>query len=139
MKSNRSPSSACPDIFECLKCGDCCKGYGGTFLSKQDIEIVAEYVGTDADSFESKFCQLSGGRPVLAQQENGYCIFWDELCTVHPVKPRMCRQWPLIEGVLVDVKNWHVMASMCPGIRTDVPDRAIRGCVKAALRKEGGY
>lgn len=137
MRLNRSPSSDCPDIFECRKCGDCCKGYGGTYLSRQDIENIAEYVGADADSFESKFCRFSGGRPVLAQQENGYCIFWDELCTVHPVKPRMCRQWPFIESVLVDVRNWHIMASMCPGIRTDVPDRAIRECVKAALQKAG--
>ena len=137
MTSNRPPSATCSDIFECLKCGECCKGYGGTFLSKQDIEIIAEYVGTDADSFESKFCRLSGDKPVLAQQENGYCIFWDELCTVHPVKPRMCRQWPFIESVLVDVMNWHIMASMCPGIQTDVSDRAIRECVKAALQKTG--
>ena len=138
MTSNKSSSSDGSDIFECRHCGECCKGYGGTYLSRQDIKVIAAYVGTDADSFESKFCRPSGGKPILIQNENGYCVFWDELCTIHPVKPQMCRQWPFIKSVLVDVKNWHIMASMCPGIRTDVSDHTIRDRIKKALQKEGG-
>jgi len=116
-------------LFQCKKCGDCCNGYGGTFLSEKDIKVIAEYVNTDVKSFTAKYCRLSGGKPVLAQDENGYCIFWDKLCRIHPVKPYMCKTWPFIKSVLIDINNWHIMASVCPGIRTDVPDSVVKKCV----------
>jgi Fe-S-cluster containining protein len=119
-----------PEIFKCQKCGACCKGYGGTFLTRKDIKTIAEYTGTDPRTFIARYCQLSGDKPILAQSPNGYCIFWDKLCTIHPVKPRMCSEWPFIKSVLVDVKNWHAMAGLCPGMRTDVIDDKIKACVR---------
>ena len=67
------------------------------------------------------YCRLSGGRPLLAQGPDGYCIFWKKLCTIHPVKPRMCRRWPFIESILVDPANWLAMAGSCPGMATGIP------------------
>lgn len=123
-----------PDqIFTCQKCGECCRGYGGTFVAKEDIANISEYLNIDPNHFVTNFCQLSGGKPVLAQRQNGYCIFWDKLCAIHPVKPRMCKKWPFIESLLVDMSNWQKMASSCPGIRTDLPDRVVKECVKKIL------
>ncbi len=123
------------DIFKCEKCGDCCKGYGGTYVTEKDIKAIAAYLKTDHKSFIKDYCYMSGSRPVLAQQKNGYCIFWDKICTIHPVKPKMCRQWPFIKSVLIDVNNWQIMAGICPGIRTDVPDDIIKECVRKELLK----
>jgi len=123
------------DIFKCEKCGDCCKGYGGTFVTEKDIKAIAGYLKTDHKSFIKDYCYISGRRPVLAQQKNSYCIFWDKLCTIHPVKPKMCRQWPFIKSVLIDVNNWQIMASVCPGIRIDVSDDIIREYVRKELSK----
>jgi len=64
-----------------------------------------------------------------------YCIFWDGLCTIHSVKPRMCKTWPFIESILVDTINWSIMASLCPGIRTDVPNRIIKKRVAEELSR----
>jgi Fe-S-cluster containining protein len=108
-------------LFNCKKCGMCCKGYGGTYVTEANIQEIAAYTGTEPDTFVEKFCRLSGGKPVLAQQEDGFCIFWDEVCTIHPVKPRMCKEWPFIRSVLADPANWHIMASSCPGIHQNVP------------------
>ncbi len=116
-------------IFDCKKCGECCKGYGGTYVTQDDIEAIAEYIKTPADSFVSDYCQLSGGKPLLAQGSDGYCIFWDKICTIHPVKPQMCREWPYIKSVLNDVANWHIMASSCPGMNTDIEDEVIKEVV----------
>ena len=128
------------DIFSCTQCGDCCKGFGGTYLTEEDIRAIADFLREDPGRFIDQYCEMSGSRPVLAQGADGYCIFWDALCTIHPVKPRMCRQWPFIQSVLKDPANWHIMASMCPGIRTDIPDRVIRQCVeKALLRDQKGH
>jgi Fe-S-cluster containining protein len=110
-----------PALFECRQCGDCCKGYGGTYLTDKDIEAIAGLIGSDVDSFVAQYCTLSGSRLLLAQRSDGYCIFWDGLCRIHAVKPQMCRKWPFIDSLLVDVGNWLIMADSCPGIRTDIP------------------
>jgi Fe-S-cluster containining protein len=120
------------DIFTCRRCGDCCRGYGGTFVTDGDIASISRFLHMTSTRFVVEFCQMSGGRPMLAQSSSGYCIFWNKLCTIHPVKPQMCKKWPFIEHVLVDIANWKVMASFCPGIRTDIPDQLIKECVKRA-------
>lgn len=123
------------DIFTCRKCGECCEGYGGTYLTPKDIKRIAEYIGVPENDFVKKYCDLSGGRPVITRGADGKCIFYKSLCSIHPVKPRMCRAWPFIESVLKDKKNWDLMGSVCPGIKTDVPDEAIIRCVKTELNK----
>ncbi|MCD6184394.1 MAG: YkgJ family cysteine cluster protein [Deltaproteobacteria bacterium] len=124
------------DIFNCIKCGDCCKGYGGAFVTPDDIKAISKYINTDPEHFIEEFCQISGGKPLLAQGENGYCVFWNEVCTIHPVKPRMCKEWPFINAVLVDIENWHIMASFCPGIRTDVPVNIVQEYVRKKLSND---
>jgi hypothetical protein len=123
-------------LFECCLCGDCCKGYGGTYVTREDIEAISRYIGTDSRKFVAEYCQMSGKKPVLAQRMDGYCIFWDKLCTIHPVKPQMCRRWPFLKSVLVDSANWQIMANSCPGIHTDVPVGILERCVKKILSEE---
>jgi Fe-S-cluster containining protein len=129
-------SDSTPDeLFECRMCGDCCRGYGGTYVSADDIQAIADYLRIDPSRFKDQYCRLSGSRYVITQSDNGYCIFWDQLCRIHPVKPRMCRNWPFIEAVLKDVANWRIMGDSCPGIHTDLPDAVIYRTV-ARLIKE---
>jgi len=124
------------DLFECQMCGDCCKGFGGTVVTTADIKSIAAFIGADPERFVREYCRLSGDKKVLAQGEDGYCIFFCDRCTIHPVKPRMCRAWPFIRAILADMKNWHSMAASCPGMRTDVPDAVIRQCVADVLCKD---
>ena len=113
------------DLFECQKCGDCCKGYGGTYLTQQDIINISAYINVPPDHFIENFCKLSAGKYVIIQGKNKYCIFWDDICTIHPVKPKMCKAWPFIKSVAIDPVNWELMASVCPGIRTGFPSSVI--------------
>lgn len=117
-------------IFACRQCGDCCKGYGGTYVTPEDIIAISRFVGIDPERFVESYCTFSGSRPVLSQRADGYCIFWDQLCTIHPVKPFMCRAWPYIRSVLIDPANWYAMAGSCPGMRTDVSTERIRESVQ---------
>jgi Fe-S-cluster containining protein len=123
------------DIFECQKCGEWCKGYGGTYVSEKDIQAIATYIGVSREHFAKTYCRISCGKPLLAQGEDGCCIFWDQLCTIHPVKPMMCKAWPFIESILRDPENWKVMATVCPGIRPDVPRETLLKIVKAERLK----
>ena len=122
-----------PTLFKCLQCGDCCKGYGGTYVTDKDIEAIAEFIGCNADSFVARYCTLSGNRPLLAQKSDGYCIFWDGLCRIHAVKPQMCRRWPFIDSLLVDSGNWLIMADSCPGIRRDIPPDKLEKYLKQII------
>ena len=120
-------------FFKCRKCGECCKGYGGTYLTDNDIELIPQFINSSSTRFVDHYCNLSGNRPVLAQRKDGYCIFWDQLCTIHPVKPLMCRKWPFLESILVDSTNWLIMADSCPGIQTDVDLAAVEKIVRQMI------
>jgi Fe-S-cluster containining protein len=124
------------DLFECQRCGQCCRGYGGTYVTPADVRAISAYVGCAAEEFVARYGRVSCGRPLLAQGPDGYCIFWEGLCSIHPVKPLMCRRWPFIPAVLRDVGNWHAMATACPGMRTDVSDAKIQRVVAWVLARE---
>ncbi|MBF0119113.1 MAG: YkgJ family cysteine cluster protein [Desulfobacterales bacterium] len=105
--------------FECKKCGDCCKGYGGTYINDYDAEQIASYIGINIKNFKENYCQVSCGKLIISQGESGYCIFWNKnLCSIHPVKPRMCKEWPFIKSLNIDPDNWNIMAEMCPGMES---------------------
>ena len=133
MPSETNPSDK---LFQCRQCGDCCKGYGGTYVTREDIDAISSYIGSDPQRFINDFCVLSGDRPILAQRSDGYCIFWDKLCSIHPVKPQMCRRWPFLDSVLVDSANWLIMADSCPGIHSDVSPRVLRKFIKDRSEKK---
>jgi len=120
-------------LFECTQCGECCKGFGGTYVSSEDIERIANFLNLSPDTLRRRYCAPSGRRLVLAQQENGYCVFWDRICTIHPVKPRMCRMWPFIPSLLKDVDNWWIMADSCPGIRQNLDKASLSACLRRII------
>jgi len=131
-QSNLTPD----DIFQCKQCGDCCTGYGGTYITPQDIKNIASFISKDEKIFLKDYCQISdSSKPVLKVADTGKCIFFDEKtqCTIHPVKPRMCRAWPFIENILRAPGNWEVMSGACPGIKTGFPHKDIQKCVKGEI------
>lgn len=123
------------EIFTCTQCGDCCKGFGGTYLAETDVIAIADFLGISKSDLLERYCVSSGNRPVLAQGEDGYCIFFDRNCGIHPVKPQMCKNWPYIENVLVDPANWRIMADMCPGMKRDADPSFVVYCVRSYLDK----
>ncbi|BBO72408.1 zinc/iron-chelating domain-containing protein [Desulfosarcina alkanivorans] len=128
------PTSPCEGLFACTLCGECCKGYGGTYLSSADILAISRYIGVSKDRLVASYTRKSGDKLLISQADTGYCIFWDKVCTIHPVKPKMCRQWPFIPAILADVGNWRAMAGSCPGMDAGAPDQKIIDCVKKALK-----
>ena len=47
---------AASDLFQCKKCGDCCKGYGGTFVTPEDILAISDYIRTNPERFVNDYC-----------------------------------------------------------------------------------
>ena len=123
------------DIFECTMCGECCVGYGGTYVTEDDIKRIAKFTDLDETSFVEKYCNDSAGKPVLAVDNQGKCVFFIEKCTIHPVKPRMCKAWPYIKGVLKEPSNWNLMATACEGIKTNFKEEDIVRCIREEQKK----
>lgn len=137
MDSNIVKELTAEDIFDCKLCGQCCKGFGGTYVTRQDIEKIAAYINADPDTFTAKYCDMSGSRPVLTLAENGSCLFFDpeKQCTIHPVKPYMCRAWPYIKAIITHPENWDIMANSCPGMKKGVPYKALQRIVGTEKEK----
>jgi uncharacterized protein len=125
------------DIFECQQCGQCCNGFGGTYLTGENITRISEFIHVDPETFIPKYCDQSGSRLVLTRGEDGFCIFFDseKQCTTHPVKPYMCRAWPFIKTLLKNPENWDIMANSCPGMKKNIPLSVIKKIVAKEKKK----
>ena len=137
MRSEGVPEPLRPeDIFRCRQCGECCRGFGGTVVNRRERQAIADYLGISLARFERQHCAVSGSKLVIAQGRDQFCCFFrDKLCGIHPVKPRMCRSWPFIQGVLADPANWRSMAAQCPGMTADLSDEQIRRVVARVVAK----
>ncbi|MCP4719352.1 MAG: YkgJ family cysteine cluster protein, partial [Desulfobacteraceae bacterium] len=47
----------------------------------------------------------------------------EKQCTIHPVKPYMCRAWPYIKTIIKNPENWNAMAGACPGMKKNIPHK----------------
>jgi Fe-S-cluster containining protein len=122
--------------FDCAMCGKCCQGFGGTLVGKEDIARISRHLGISPEEMETAYCARSGLGTVLAQKPDGYCVFFDGKCSIHPVKPRMCRRWPFIPALLAAPENWRVMASACKGMDPDAAPDAVAALVRETLTAE---
>ncbi len=124
------------DIFKCQECGACCQGFGGTYVSKEDIESIAHYIDTDHETFMDNYLETSGSKYVISQGEDGNCIFYNKKkqCTIHPVKPHMCKAWPFIQTIILNPENWNIMAGSCPGMKKDVEHDILKKIVEHEIK-----
>ncbi|MCP3943333.1 MAG: YkgJ family cysteine cluster protein [Desulfobacteraceae bacterium] len=124
-------------IFKCQLCGDCCNGFGGTYVTAQDIVNIASFIDADPKTFVARYCDYSGSRPVLTLGTNGSCIFFDKekQCTIHPVKPYMCKAWPYIKTIIKNPENWNAMAGACPGMKKNISHKDLQQIVTLESRK----
>jgi Fe-S-cluster containining protein len=125
------------DIFECRMCGECCTGFGGTYVTDLDVQQISRFIKVDPASFTNVYCDRSGSRFVLTRGKDGRCIFFDteKQCTIHPVKPYMCRAWPFIKTLIKNPENWDIMANSCPGMKKGVNHEDIKSIAAHEKRK----
>lgn len=108
-----------PPAFECQMCGHCCLGEGGIVMTAKDQERLAAHLGLTVEELLERHAQRQDGKVSLKSREDGYCVFFDQGCSVHVAKPDVCRAWPFFKGNLVDELSWGMAQDYCPGINKE--------------------
>jgi Fe-S-cluster containining protein len=86
-----------PIFHECQRCTACCRWPGQVRLTDAEITRLAAFQQLSEVDFIQQFTRLSADRQGLSllDKPNGECIFlMGEDCSVQPVKPQQCRNFP---------------------------------------------
>ena len=105
--------------FRCTSCGKCCTGSAGAvYLSKPDLERLANFFRLPVGAFARKYTRMSKGRRVLADRAASLdCVFLNAgTCTVYDARPTQCRTYPWWHGNIRDEESWVSAAEDCEGI-----------------------
>jgi uncharacterized protein len=80
--------------FDCKRCSRCCY-HKGIRVNPYEVARLARKCGQTTTDFRKAWTR-DGGGTMLAQRENGACVFLGpEGCTVHADRPEVCRLYPL--------------------------------------------
>ena len=89
-------------IFECKRCGNCCRWPGYVRLNAGEIDAIASFLGMKSEDFIASSTRLTGDRTGLSLLENpdGSCPYLYETsegsaCRIQAVKPHQCQDFPL--------------------------------------------
>ena len=125
MSAAESPESSAPRPwyrdglpFSCTQCGHCCRIEGYVWMSPDEIEAVADHLGMSVDAFGAKYLMRVGKRWSLKEEKDGDnfdCVFWDDGCTIYPVRPAQCRTFPFWPENIRKVDQWLEVVEECPG------------------------
>ena len=83
--------------YECQRCTACCRWPGFVLVSEEEIREIAEFLGIEETDFIQRQTRLRPRRDGLAllDQPDGSCAFLaGNRCTIQPVKPAQCRDFP---------------------------------------------
>lgn len=110
--------------FECQGCGGCCSGPGEGYiwLTRPEIEIIADFLKMAVGQFRQKYLKRVGLRTtIIENQTTKDCIFLQvgaggKQCMIYSVRPSQCRSWPFWPSNLAGPGAWNKAAQKCPGI-----------------------
>jgi Fe-S-cluster containining protein len=102
--------------FECSQCGDCCRGPGYVWVDAPEIKRIATFLEVSPEAFARQYLRRVGGQTALIDNSAQDCIFWDQGCTIYPVRPRQCQTFPFWEQHLATPEAWNEVDRECPGV-----------------------
>ena len=104
--------------FQCQPgCTACCETKGFVYLTEEDIERAAEFLGLSKKKFEKRYIYRTKNTRRLRTPREGACVFLhDSRCSIHPAKPTQCRIFPFWPELTGTRRAWRRTAGWCPGI-----------------------
>lgn len=111
--------------FKCTGCGKCCTGQPGyVWVTKEEIQIIAEHLQISIDLFMRKFIRQKDNRFALIEKksQNFDCIFLkDKKCEIYQVRPKQCKRYPWWQQNLNTPESWKLASQECEGINDQAP------------------
>lgn len=104
--------------FACQQCHNCCRGPqpGWVYPTKLEIQSIARRLGLSGFDFRREYLVTDAeGEVSLRIKANGDCVFWDQGCTIYPVRPRQCRTYPFWPENLASPEAWATVEKTCHG------------------------
>jgi uncharacterized protein len=112
-----SKLEASPPVFQCQQCGECCEGRGGIFPTPGEIDLMAQYLKMSVEQLRQDYLEITPLGLAVKNKPVGGCIFNDQgRCSIHPVKPRICRDWPFLPAILLHDNEFEAAKEACPGL-----------------------
>jgi len=103
--------------FSCTQCGACCVGEPGTiYVSQSEIEVIADSVGQAVQDFIDQYLYPFKDSYSIREDDAGRCLFFENGCTIYPIRPLQCRTFPFWFSNLRSEKHWLRIVRQCPGI-----------------------
>jgi len=109
--------------FECLRCGNCCRGVPGhVWVTPEEIAALAQRLDMKIRDFRAHYTRRvreQGKSGISLTEKSNYdCIFYDadRGCRVYEDRPRQCRTWPFWSCVVASPATWEEEARRCPGM-----------------------
>jgi uncharacterized protein len=103
--------------FECLRCGGCCNGEPGViYVDDQEITAIAEYTMIEREVFVQRCLYLLETSYSIRETDDGRCIFYENGCSIYPVRPLQCSTFPFWFQNMRSVDAWEEALLRCPGI-----------------------
>ena len=103
--------------FECQQCGVCCTGDPGIiYVGKDELARIAEYLSLKVPFFIEKYLYSIKNGYSIRELADGRCSFYENGCTIYPVRPNQCKTFPFWFENLRSAKKWKRISRECPGI-----------------------
>ncbi len=80
----------------CQKCNSCCTKAAG-FILKEELPRIAGFLNIDEEKLKAKYLKevkiynKTMFKPKQSEKHIGECIFHEDNCTIHDVKPLHCK------------------------------------------------
>jgi Fe-S-cluster containining protein len=81
-----------------------------------EVESIARYLSVEVLSFIEKYLYPIKGGYGIKEHTDGQCYFYQDGCTIYPVRPGQCRTFPFWFENLRSWKKWQQVAKACPGL-----------------------
>jgi Fe-S-cluster containining protein len=81
-----------------------------------EVTRIAGYLSDERPSFIDKYLFSLRAGYSIKEHSDGRCFFYNDGCTIYPVRPHQCKTYPFWFENLRSNKKWKRVLRDCPGI-----------------------